>query len=499
MSVIQEETPPTSNLVDSSQPAQQAEPPPPPPSPPSTPLPTPTPTPTPPTPTPPAKMKTNKKTKTKAKAKKEKARRYRGTESKVKIPSGSVGQHLLMTIRSFGNNRALVEASDPELSMSFRTVINQVKACAIGLLFCGMSDKSVILLALPSIPHVPIIALAITLIGGTCVLVDPTILKGSGVAAAAARLQQDTGATALIGTNHLIEQHVSLHHTFQLTVTISLSDDADTAPESMSSSNPKHQLHSYDELLALGRANSKKVPPPAQVNGTTSIAFMVPTQRCHASLDRLVGLTHQAVVSMLVGIVNAKEFTADDVLAVALPFWDARALFGAVLPALLSGACVVCPGATVDPATLLMFLTDHEVTQLWTNVKSIRYVARHHAITCEAPLGAMLPKLKCVCSIEAVSSHVMQQCVDACSGKIQVYVNNCPAELGGRVCSAALMNTKPGDIYRTLPLLPGIECKILHPASRKMCAPGKRGLVCLKGTSMMAGKEYSTNPDSNCS
>ena len=47
---------------------------------------------------------------------------------------------------------------------------------------------------------------------------------------------------------------------------------------------------------------------------------MVPTQRCEASLDRLVGLTHQAVISILVGVVNAKEFASTDTLAVAVPF-----------------------------------------------------------------------------------------------------------------------------------------------------------------------------------
>ena len=441
------------------------------------------------------------KSKKSKKSKKEKARRYKGPESIAKIPTGSVGQHMLMSMRSFGSSCALIEASNPEINMSFRAVINQVKACAIGLLYCGMSDESVILVALPSIPHVPIVALATTLIGGTCVPINPDTLIGDNASSVISRLKQDTKASALFVTHSLLDKNNTLSKHFQLTITISLSDDdsdsEDTKTKSKSkTSASKHVIHGYDELLALGRANSKKVPPPAQVNGAKSIGFMVPTQRCEASLDRLVGLTHQAVISILVGVVNAKEFASTDTLAVAVPFWDARALFGAVLPALLSGTCVVCPGETNDPATLFMFLTDHSVTQLWVNVQNLRFIAKHHSKSNEATLGAMLPTLKRICCVEAASSHILHRCVEACSGNIQVGINSSPIEMGGRIMQWNSSSTE--DILRTQALLPGIECKILHPATRKMCAPGKRGIVCLKGPSMMAGKSYASSPDSNC-
>ena len=454
------------------------------------------------------KDKKDKKDKNKKekKEKKKKGRRYKGPamDSSVSIPTSSVGQYMLMGIRNFGNGKALVEASDPEMSMTFRTVINQVKACAIGLLFCGMSDKSVILVALPSVPRVPVVALAIALIGATCVPVSPDIFSENGKEReqVLARLQTDIGASGLFIANNTT-QCSSLSNYFQLIITVAISEqdnDATTTTKTTEATKKSTKMHTYDELLALGRTNSKQVPPPARVNGAKSIGFMVPSQRCPSTLDRLVGLTHQAVVSILINIVNAKEFNTTDIVAVAVPFWDARALFGAVLPALLSGACVVCPGALhKDTETLLMLLTSHGVTQLWVHASNARHIAKHHNASSEAPLGAMLLQLKRICCVEAASSHVLQQCAEACSGRVHVCVNSCPIEMGGRICSprAALPVTQ-GTITKTLPLLPGIECKILHPGTRKMCAPGKRGIVCLKGGSMMAGKKYASTADSRC-
>ena len=429
------------------------------------------------------------------------------------LPSGSIGQYALMTIKSFGKRRALTEVSDSDdVTMSFRTMINQVKACAIGLLYCGVSASDVVLVVLPSVPHVPVVALAIALIGGTCCPLSPETLEEEVNEAKeiTRRLQHDTGATTLFTTTATMRALPFLASTFRLSVTVALSDEeqADEQETTKTSGTTKsHQTHTYDEILALGRSNSKKVPPPAQVNGATSIGFLLPTQRCTSSsssaLERLVPMTHRAVASVLVSILEAKEFHQEDVVAIAAPFWDARVLFGAVLPALLSGACVVCPCRTADPSTLLMLLTNHSVTQLFVNRSCLRYIAKHHASSCDASLGAMLPGLERICCVEAATTHMLNQCAAACSA--EVCVSNCPPEMGGRVCLRQQRSERlggggggGGGVFRTLPLLPGVECKILHPGTRKMCAPGKRGLVCLKGASMMFGKEYASPAVPNC-
>ena len=246
---------------------------------------------------------------------------------------------------------------------------------------------------------------------------------------------------------------------------------------------------------------------------------MPPTRRG----GQTVGLSHTAILSTIVALSGEKlegesktmsgEFQSDDVIAIGLPFWDVRALCGVVLPALAAGACLVCPGpelTNADPSTILMMMTNHAsgddgspcINKMWVERRTLRFIARNHGENSLAPLTKMFPNIKGLYTPQAEAKVILKACMRALSiGKPSKDLNNsvCAAggivELGGRVVSclhndmSALKNPT-----RVLPLMPGMECKILNPVTGKMCAPGKRGIVLLKGPALLAGKDY-RNPD----
>ena len=228
-----------------------------------------------------------------------------------------------------------------------------------------------------------------------------------------------TSSSALKGHSDLIGKKKDGGFGIVVHVPMKGEDRVDTsAKKSTSSQNVGNvQHHSYSEFLALGRAKKKEVSPPPKVKGAKSIALFAHSQRCRPQGDRLVGLTHKAIISTLVGLEGRTtdnsadittatgEFGPNDVVAVALPFWDVRALCGVVLPALAAGACVVCPGAELnlsDPSTTLMVMTNHAsdedggvcINKMWLRRRNLRFIARHHGPGSSAPLTGMFPGLK---------------------------------------------------------------------------------------------------------
>ena len=468
-----------------------------------------------------------------SKGTKVKGRRYKSRVlgSDVKIPGGSVGQYVLTSVKPYAKQPALVEASDTEVVTTYRMMVNQVQSCAIAMTYCGIKPKNCVVVALPSTSHIPIVFLATSLIGATCVPVSPNLK-----AADLKRISADVGgAVALFATSEFVDSSPDLlggskEGGFQIIVRVPTEEDEaeegkDTFSGSSGNKPKKGELlqYSYDELLALGRAKKKVVPPPSKLKGSKSIALFGHTCRTHAQQDRLVGLSHTAVMSTIVALSGkpneeesktmSGEFQSDDVIAVGLPFWDVRALCGVVLPAIAAGACLVCPGpelTNADPSTMLMMMTNHasgddgnpRINKMWVGRRTLRYIARNHGENSSAPLTKMFPDICGLYTPEAEASVILKACTRALGSKKSTKSMNsnvCAAggliELGGRVVSCLHNDlTELKNTTRMLPLMPGVECKVLNPATGKMCAPGKRGIVLLKGPAMLAGKDY-CNPD----
>lgn len=467
--------------------------------------------------------------------KKEKGRRYksRDAESDIKPPEGSLGQYILMSVKPYAKRPALVEASDTDVVVTYRALVNQVQSCAIALTYCGIQADSTIVVSLPSTMHIPIVCLATSLIGATCVLVSPHLSTTE-----LRQISADVGGSdALFVTSAAAKASPDLVGSkkdggFEMIVHVPMSEEdkdggGDVAKKTSEDPLEKGDLeqYAYDELLTLGRAQKKAVPPPPRVKGGKSIALFMHSRRCRAEVDRLVGFSHAAIMSTIIALTGGAdggagtggggssgsseggeggggEFGPDDVVAVALPFWDARALCGIVLPALAAGACVVCPGAeltSADPSTILMVMTNHasgedggaRINKMWVERRSMRFIARHHGKGSNAPLAQMFPSLRGLYTPDAEATVILEACAKVLGDDSVVCAVGGVVEMGGRVVSH-LRSDASGQPYptRMLPLLSGVECKILNPATKKMCAPGKRGLVMLKGPSMMAAKDY---------
>ena len=460
--------------------------------------------------------------------KKVKGRRYKSRDANkaTKLPSGSLGQYVLMNVKPYAKRPALVEASDTSIVTTFRTLVNRVQSCAIAMTYCGIRAHSTVVVSLPSTPHIPIVCLAASLIGATCVVVSPHVSPDE-----LKRISAEVGGSdALFATSAAVKASPSLLGSktdggFEFVVGIPMSEedeDRDVGGDREILADPPKegdlQEYAYGELLALGRAKKKDVPPPPKVKGEKSIALFAHSRRCRAEEDRLVGFSHAAIMSTIVALAGRSsggdgkedddskspgvEFGRDDVVAVALPFWDARVLCGVVLPALAAGACVVCPGAeltSADPSTILMVMTNHAsreeggacINKMWVERRSLRFIARHHGKNSSAPLSQMFPSLKGLYTPDAEATVMLEACAKTLGDDGVVCAVGGVVEMGGRVVSHLqsdrLAQSNP---TRMLPLISGVECKILNPATKKMCPPGKRGLVMLKGPSMLAGKDY---------
>jgi acyl-CoA synthetase (AMP-forming)/AMP-acid ligase II len=200
-------------------------------------------------------------------------------------------------------------------------------------------------------------------------------------------------------------------------------------------------------------------------------------------LPKGVMITHRNLVANLCQIRAVQQVRGDDVVLAALPWFHIFGLQSCLNLALHEGATVVTM-PRFDLREFLRLVQEHKVTRVNVVPPIVLALAKRPAV------GEYD-----VSSLKLISSGAAPLGADlalACARRLGCRVNQAygMTEIG---MSHAMSDDADGDLDRIGPALPGIDCRVIDPATGFDAPPGAAGELLVRGAANMRG--YLDNPE----
>jgi acyl-CoA synthetase (AMP-forming)/AMP-acid ligase II len=379
------------------------------------------------------------------------------------IPQVSLPDYVLGHARQRGAKRALVDAASGA-TLTYPQLSAQVATASASLRARGITRGDVLALCAPNSIEFVVTLLAAGTAGVVVTTVNPAWTESE-----ISRQLRQTGARWLVSSPGLLAGKLR----------------APARDAGLAGSFPIEGL-ARGEMAPHARAGTGPAAPtvPAAIGQAAAQPALLLSSSGTTGLPKIVVLSHSNLVASLGQTRLVHKVTADDVVLAALPLFHIFALQVSVNLALLQGATlVVLP--RFDLGSFLSAVERYRVTRaelvppMVLGLASSDLVASHDVSSLRvltsgaAPLGADLARA-CARSL-------------GCRVK-QMYGLT---EIGG--ASHAAPDDGPDHPDSIGPALPGVQCRVIDPASGADAAPGTPGELLIRAPGTMRG--YLGNPE----
>ena len=373
------------------------------------------------------------------------------------IPDLALPQFVLGEAHRRGSKRALVDAATGH-ELSYAGLAEAVRETGAGLAARGVRPGDVLALCAPNCIEFAVAFYAATSIGAIVTTVNP-LCTGDEIS----RQLRQTGTRWLVATSGLVEQKLRAVM-------------AETAiVETFVIGGPAAGTTPFGSLRAA--APTPASPAPASPVSASDVALL-PTSSGTTGLPKSVVLTHRNLVASLCQTRLVHQVTKDDVVIAALPLFHIYGLQLTLNLPLLAGATVVIlPRFELE--AFLRAVQDHGITRaevvppivlglLTADVAGEYDLSALRLITsAAAPLGADLAR--------------------ACARRLGCRVKQAygMTEVSGGTHIAP--DAGPDRPESVGPALPGVECRIVDPATGADLRPGGPGELLVRTAGAMRG------------
>ncbi len=368
------------------------------------------------------------------------------------IPDLTLPQFVLGAAYRRGSKRALVDAATGQ-EISYAELADAVRDVGAGLSARGVRRGDVLGLCAPNCIEFAVTWFAATSIGAIVTTVNPLYTADE-----MSRQLRQTSARWLVTTSGPIEQKLrTVIPETAIVETFVIGEQATgTVP--------------FESLRSTGHAPTTSV--------SADDVAMLPCSSGTTGTAKSVELTHRNLVASLCQTWPVHELSEDDVVMAALPLFHIYGLQITLNLALLAGATVVIlPRFELE--AFLRAMQDHGVTRAEVVPPIVLGLA-----TADAVADYDLSALRIVMSAAAPLGGDLAR---ACARRLGCRVKQAygMTELGGG--SHIAPDTGPDRPDSIGPALPGVECRIVDPATGTDLPPGEPGELLVRTPGAMRG------------
>lgn len=384
---------------------------------------------------------------------------YKSPYAEITIPNVTLAQHVLQHVANMPDAPALVDGPSGR-TLTYKQVAGASRLVASSLSKRGFGKGDVFAIWAPNIPEYALPFLAVSMLGGINTTLNSLYTPDE------AKFQlNDTGAKYLV-----------------------------TIPQFMERALPAVQGTSVQEIFVFGEAEgatpfatlmqSDGQLPAVEIDPAKDLVVL-PYSSGTSGRPKGVMLTHRNLIAQMEQVNATGVFAPRDTVMAVLPFYH---IYGMVLILLLGlrngGKIVTIP--RFDMEMFLVVMQKHEVT-IAPLVPPIVLGLTKHPIVDKYNLS----KLRTITSGAAPLGADLEI---ACMKRL-----HCLALQGyGMTEVSAASHINPGDAEKIRHgsvgwVLPGMECKIVEPATGEALMQGLPGEVCMRGPNRMVG--YWNNAD----
>lgn len=384
---------------------------------------------------------------------------YKSPYAEITIPNVTLAQHVLQHVADMPDAPALVDGPSGR-TLTYKQVAGASRLVASSLAKRGFGKGDVFAIWAPNIPEYALPFLAVSMLGGINTTLNSLYTPDE------AKFQlNDTGAKYLV-----------------------------TIPQFLDRALPAVQGTSVQEVFVFGEAEgatpfatlmqSDGQLPAVEIDPANDLVVL-PYSSGTSGRPKGVMLTHRNLIAQMEQVNATGVFAPNDTIMAVLPFYH---IYGMVLILLLGlrngGKIVTIPrfdmemfldimqkyAVTIAPLVppILLGLTKHPIVDKY-DLSKLRTITSG-----AAPLGADL-EIACMQRLHCLA--------------LQGY---------GMTEVSAASHINPGDAEKIRHgsvgwILPGMECKIVEPATGETLMQGLPGEVCMRGPNRMVG--YWNNAD----
>jgi len=405
------------------------------------------------------------------------------------VEGRTMPQVLQATAQRFGDHDALVFPA-LGLRVSYREFAEQVDQAARGLLAIGIKQGEHVAVWATNVPHWVVLQFATARIGAVLVNINPAyrpfelqyVLN-----------QSDSVALFLVGKFKTSDYFAMLAEVCP--------ELADAAPGELNTENfPKLRwvvsleqeapagAITWDEMLERGKA----VSPQALDLAGRALSAEQPINIQYTSgttgFPKAAMLSHRNLLlnGYYAGLCQA--LTADDRICIPVPFYHCFGCVLGTIAAVVHGAAMIVPAESFNPTATLDAIEKERATALY-GVPTM-FIAQLQDPTLP---GRDLTSLRTgIMAGSPCPIEVMRQVIDVLGAR-EITIGYGLTEASPLITQSR--NTEPLEIrVETIGReLPGVEVKIIDPASGQTLADNQQGELCARGHGVMLG--YYKNPE----
>jgi fatty-acyl-CoA synthase len=199
-------------------------------------------------------------------------------------------------------------------------------------------------------------------------------------------------------------------------------------------------------------------------------------------------LTHRNVLMNAYFTARRTDYSAEDRVCIPVPFYHC---FGCVLGTLacaVTGAAMVVPAPTFEPGATLEAVANERCTSLY-GVPTMFVAELHHPVLASYDLTSLRTGIMAgsPCPLP------LMEAVTKVLGARQITIGYGQTEASPIITMTSVddpIEVRVGTVGRPIP---GLEVKLVDPATRREVPPGTAGELCVRGHCVMAG--YYHNPE----
>jgi acyl-CoA synthetase (AMP-forming)/AMP-acid ligase II len=380
--------------------------------------------------------------------------RTQQTQRTPDIPDLTLPEFVLAAAHRHARKRALVDAATGH-ELSYAELADAVRKVGAGLCAQGVRPGDVLGLCIPNCIEFAVTWFAATSIGAVVTTVNPQYKADE-----MARQLRQTGARWMVATSGPVEQ--------KLRTVIFETAIAGT----FLIGEPVPGTVPFESLYATASAGAPTVPV------SPSDLAMLPCSSGTTGVAKSVELTHRNLVASLCQSWPAHQVSEDDVVMAALPLFHIYGLQITLNLALLAGATVVIL-PRFELGAFLRAMQDHGVTRAEVVPPIVLGLA-----TADVVADYDLSTLRLVTSAAApLGGDLARACARRLGCRVKQAYGMTEVS-GGTHIAPDVGPDRPDSIG---PALPGVECRIVDPATGVDLPPGEPGELLVRTPGAMRG------------
>ena len=383
---------------------------------------------------------------------------YSGGQLGAEVPDVDLASFTLRRARELGEKPALIDGPSGR-ALSYAGLERLVRSFAAGLAARGFVKGDMFAIYMPNAPEYAVAFHGVVAAGGRCTTVNP-----------------------LYTARELAHQLADCRASMLLTVPAFLEEARKAAKQAGGCEvfvlGEADGALSFSELLGDPEA-APKVP----IDPAVDIAA-VPYSSGTTGLSKGVMLSHRNLVSNMVQSEGVLAVSEDDMVIAVLPFFHVYGMCIVMNLGLLAGATLVTM-PRFDLEQFLDLLERYRVTRAYVVPPIALALAKHPAVD-----GRDLSALRHIlCGAAPLGGDLAQEVAERIGCSVSQGCGMTEMSPVTHLVPPFATAKKPGSIG---PPIPGTECRLIDPDTRKDSEPGERGELWMRGPQVMQG--YLNNP-----